>query len=125
MAEIVAGIKVIKFNTWEKYLIEKISKIRVAEKQLLFRMFFLRCMSGAISFLVPVLCSLICFSVFQNTIDLLTVGKVYSMLTLFTNLLHPVRVFFLAKDDNATAIASSERIDKLVRLSSQDELNDD
>lgn len=106
-------------------MIEKISKIRVAEKQLLFRMFFLRGVSGAISFMVPVVCCLVCFSVFQNKIDLLTVGKVYSMLTLFTNLLHPVRVFFLAKDDNATAIASSERIDKLVRLVSQAEIKDD
>lgn len=115
----------IKFNTWEKYLIEKISKIRVIEKNILFKLFFLRMCSGSLSVLVPTLCSLVCFSVYQNSIGLLTVGKVYSMITLFNNLLHPVRIFFLANDDNATAIASSERIDKLVRLESQPEIVDD
>ena len=64
VAEIVAGIKVIKFNSWEKYLIEKISKIRLEEKRLLFKMFWLKGLSGALSFLVPVLCSLVCFSVY-------------------------------------------------------------
>lgn len=116
VAEIVNGIKLIKFNAWEKLIINNIQNIRIKERRLLFKMFFLRGLSTSLSILVPALCSLVCFSLYQNYFDDFTVAKVFSIMTLLSNLLHPVRIFFMAMDSRTAALVSSERLNAIMKL---------
>lgn len=116
VSEIVNGIKVIKFNAWENIMIEKIEKIRKAERSLLFKYFTLQNISLSLRLLVPIFCCLACFSVYQSQIEKLTVANAFSMITLFANLINPVKAFFEALDNRAAALVASSRLDKLLQF---------
>jgi hypothetical protein len=103
-------------------MIAKIQQIREIESKLLKKFFVLKQLSLSLRMLVPILCSLVCFSVYQSEFEVLTVAKAFSMLTLFTNLLHPVKVFFDSLDNRAAALVSSSRLDKMMVLEDRKEL---
>lgn len=62
------------------------------------------------------------FLIFLDT-KVLDVGTVFSLLALYTNLLHPIKVFFLALNNRASSLVASDRIDKLLNIQSVEELN--
>ena len=125
VSEIVNGIKMIKFNAWEPMLIDQTQKIRQSERDTLFRYFLLKSISENLGLLIPLLCCLICFPIYKITADDLTVSKTFSLLTLFTNLLFPIKIYFLSWNTKFSALVSSKRIDKIIGLEANPLQSDD
>lgn len=125
VSEIVNGIKVIKFNTWENFIIEKISKIRLSEKNFVFKYFLAKNFAKLTEYLVPYVLTFLCFWVYQAYVDDLNVTKVFSVLSIFQNLFFPISMFFLAYNARTQSLVSSDRVDKLLKLEDFVPLEDD
>ena len=86
----ISSIKMIKFNNWEGLLVKEIKKYRRRERLLLFVIFSLEGIGRSISNFFPLLSALICFWIYTTYIGELSVSDSFSLILLFSNLIHPI-----------------------------------
>lgn len=114
IGEIINGIKIIKFNAWEKIMNKMILIFRAEEGNLIKRTFLLYGLSASISTVIPVLFGIVVFTIYDTTHDTpLTVPQIYSLITLFNAFLSPVRFFINTLMYNADSRAAASRINSL------------
>ena len=82
ISEIVNGIKVIKFNAWEKFIIEKVGKIRLKERSIVYKLFVASNFLKVLEILVPYILTLVCLWMYQSYVEELTVTKVFTILSI-------------------------------------------
>ena len=83
----------IKFNAWEKVMLSLFLDIRALEKPKISKVFSLQGIGQSISSGVPIICGLVCFSMYYVFIGDLKLSQTYSLLILFQLLLSPLKVF--------------------------------
>ncbi|XP_041353425.1 ATP-binding cassette sub-family C member 10-like [Gigantopelta aegis] len=93
MAEVLAGIRVVKFYAWEDHFVEKINKLRDAELKSLKGRKYLDALCVYFWATTPVLISIITFTTFVLMGNKLTAAKVFTSLSLFLMLIGPLNAF--------------------------------
>ncbi|KAJ3394478.1 hypothetical protein HDU92_006863 [Lobulomyces angularis] len=91
MGEVLAGIRVIKFFSWESSFLEKIESIRNLELKQIFKRALFFAAFGSIVFAIPIIGSSISFIVFslQGPLD---AAKIFPVLTWFQQLRFPLMI---------------------------------
>ncbi|KAH6588650.1 hypothetical protein BASA50_010612 [Batrachochytrium salamandrivorans] len=87
--EVLQGIRVLKFFTWERPFLEQIQAIRKKEVALILKRSLITALVLAISFSVPVLCASLAFVIYGINHEL-EPGRIFSSLTWFNMLRFPL-----------------------------------
>lgn len=125
ITEIVTGIKIIKFNAWEGNFINQIDGIRKKEKSNLINMFFIDGIISGIGNFTPLLCGLISIWLFNTYYERLTTAQTYSLIALYSNLAHPIKIFMMAWVARLNGIVSGDRVMKILKKKDKEEFKDD
>lgn len=115
--EIIAGVKIVKFNAWESVLNKIVKGYRKEEGKEIFKTFTLFNMSHAVSSLIPTALGLTIFTLYEaregKTLD---VATIYKLVTLFNSTLIPIRFYIMGIMGRADSLAASERMNRLVQI---------
>jgi len=114
--DIIHGIKMIKFNTWERVLTHQIKVLREQERQLISSYFLWEGTARSIGYFLPLSSGIVCFWVYINFIGDLSIADTYAMLILFNNLLHPIIVALDALANLASSQISDKRVSRLLKI---------
>lgn len=116
--EIISGIKMIKFNTWEKIMMSQMDTLREKERAYLIKIFLLKGFVRGITNFMPLLAGLCCFWVYnnQNPNDPLTTATTYSLIALFNGFVDPIMYGLIVLDFVIKAFVSNKRIKKLLMV---------
>ena len=125
ISEMIEGIAVIKYNAWEKIIDSQIRYVRKREISLLFKYYLYKGVGMSLGVFFPLISCLIVFwgYNFLNEVPL-TLPQTYSLLALFNNLLHPVRLSQVAYTKRISAMISSRRYDNLKTIELKEPLKD-
>ena len=91
--ETVNGIKVVKFNDWEKERLQKLDAMRKEERKQMMRFFVSNGYSEMLVALTYPITSLLCFWIYSVFFRQLTPGEIYSILALIGSMDNPLRFF--------------------------------
>lgn len=108
----------IKFSAWESVLKDQIMKLRVRELKYIRYSFILRAFSDAIVSLLPIFLGVTTFPLYDIVYpnDPLDISSIMVLLAIYNQLLTPIVLFVLALATQASAKASSSRIEIISRL---------
>jgi ABC-type multidrug transport system fused ATPase/permease subunit len=90
--EMIKGIKMIKFNTWEPYIIKKIRSSRIVEKTITKKIFFLNGLVDASTSFIPVIVGFLSFYLYNLFYQKLSIPEVYAVISIYNNLGTPIRM---------------------------------
>ena len=95
--EILQGIKIIKFNAWEKILSDQIQKLRNSEIKTYRMIFLIRGFGSAIIAFLPVACGLAVFPLYDVLYpdDPLTIPQIINILNIITSIISPLRFYIM------------------------------
>ena len=115
--EMITGIKVIKFNAWEKILDNLINQFRVKEGKFIFREFMIYNMSQAINSLSPTFMGLTIFTLYQHFSGKgLTIPQVYQLISLFNSFAAPIKFVIMGNTTRLDANVSKDRLNSYFNL---------
>lgn len=120
MTEILFGMRVIKFYTWEKHFHEKISACRREELARLKTMKYLDAVCVYTWAALPVVISILTFITYVLLGHELTAAKVFTALALVGMLILPLNNFPWVVNGTLEAKVSLDRIQRFLQLSDQD-----
>lgn len=124
--EVITGMKIVKFNGWEKIMNDQIKKVREEEGRLLFKSFAYFNISQAIGAIIPTALSLGVFITYELYYGKkLEVAQIYELIALFNATLAPIRYFIMGYLGRSEAIASAKRIGELTEVEPIQSLEDD
>lgn len=123
--EILQGIKMIKFEAWENLVAKKLDKLRLEEKNASFFIFLFGGLSETVSSVIPLIVALISFWLYSSIYGKISTAQVYSLLTLYYNLVQPLRLIMFSVSFYLQTLVASKRFQKLAKLKKQDPLKDD
>ena len=124
--EIISGIKIIKFNAWEKFMNQVIRVTRAKECALILKAFLYSNISQGLTSLIPTICGLVVFSVYDATnTKKLNVSQIYELVTFFNALAMPVRYYIMGFMGRLDAIVCADRISKIIKMDPIKPLEDD
>ncbi|XP_050424570.1 ATP-binding cassette sub-family C member 10 isoform X2 [Adelges cooleyi] len=116
MSEIIRGIRVIKYNVWEKYFIEKISSCRKPEVVNLKKRKYLDALCVYFWATTPVTISVLTFSTYIIMGGQLTAAKVFTSMALLQMLISPLNAFPWILNGITEAWVSVKRIQRLIEV---------
>nr|CAB3219632.1 multidrug resistance-associated protein 7-like [Phallusia mammillata] len=114
ITEILLGIRVIKFNVWEGFLIEKVNSIRSDELKSLKGIKYFDAGCVYLWATTPVIISLLIFSIYSVTGHDLTAAKVFTVVALINMLISPLNAFPWVINGLMEAWISINRLEKFV-----------
>lgn len=115
--EVIAGIKIVKFNAWEKVMNKLIKGFREKESSLIFSSFALYNISQAVTAFIPTILGFVVFLLYEVFNDEpLEVSQIYELVTLFNATVVPIRYYINALMSKTDAIAASQRINKVIQI---------
>ena len=117
VSEIVNGIKMIKFNAWENIMIDQVGDIREKESTQLVKFFLIKSFATGIGVLSSSLSGLIVFYLYTQFVGELDLPKVYMILSILNNLVHPIVLLQRALERYLATKVSSERFSLLGKIS--------
>ncbi|XP_057699514.1 ATP-binding cassette sub-family C member 10 isoform X2 [Corythoichthys intestinalis] len=120
MTEILFGIRVIKFYSWEAHFSHKVSECRRGELAHLKAVKYLDAMCVYTWAALPVLISILTFLTFVLLGNQLTAAKVFTTLALVGMLIVPLNAFPWVLNGILEAKVSLERIQRFFKLTNQD-----
>ncbi|XP_030051718.1 multidrug resistance-associated protein 7-like isoform X2 [Microcaecilia unicolor] len=120
MTEILRGIRVIKFYTWEKYFMAKVNHVRNKELHMLKICCYVDAACDYLWDALPVLISILTFMTYVLLGHQLTASKVFTALALVGMLVYPLNVFPWMVNQIVQAKVSLDRIQRFLELSDQD-----
>lgn len=111
--EYFSGIRIVKYYGWESIVSDKIEAIRKEELKINFRGLLLRSYVEILMNMLPIIASVIVFSVFVQVhgADSLNTSTVYTTISLFNLMSNPMRMLVMTLVQFASAKASLARID--------------
>ena len=110
------GIKTIKFNCWEKLLMDRINLFRRTEEKLVFRQTFIRILMEVLGFIMPCVASLVTVLILQGSDRTVSVGDVFFIISIFHCIVSPMKQFGDGFSRLAQAKVSFSRLEKIVNL---------
>uniref|UniRef100_A0A3Q3X7J8 Uncharacterized protein n=1 Tax=Mola mola TaxID=94237 RepID=A0A3Q3X7J8_MOLML len=120
MTEILFGIRVIKFYTWEPHFTQKVADCRKEELSHLKTIKYLDAMCVYTWAALPVVISIITFVTYVMLGHQLTAAKVFTTLALVGMLIVPLNAFPWVLNSILEAKVSLERIQRFFKLTNQD-----
>ncbi|MBN3317851.1 MRP7 protein, partial [Atractosteus spatula] len=120
MTEVLSGMRVIKFYTWEKHFAEKITGCRKQELAHLKTIKYLDAVCVYTWAALPVVISIITFITYVLLGHELTAAKVFTALALVGMLIMPLNNFPWVLNGTIEAKVSLDRIQRFLELSDQD-----
>nr|XP_033794309.1 multidrug resistance-associated protein 7-like isoform X2 [Geotrypetes seraphini] len=120
MTEILRGIRVIKFYTWEKHFMDKVNHVRNKELQMLKFICYLDAACDYLWDALPMLISILTFMTYVLLGHQLTASKVFTALALIGMLVYPLNMFPWMVNQILQAKVSLDRIQQFLELSDQD-----
>nr|XP_015218554.1 PREDICTED: multidrug resistance-associated protein 7 [Lepisosteus oculatus]XP_015218555.1 PREDICTED: multidrug resistance-associated protein 7 [Lepisosteus oculatus]XP_015218556.1 PREDICTED: multidrug resistance-associated protein 7 [Lepisosteus oculatus]XP_015218557.1 PREDICTED: multidrug resistance-associated protein 7 [Lepisosteus oculatus]XP_015218558.1 PREDICTED: multidrug resistance-associated protein 7 [Lepisosteus oculatus]XP_015218559.1 PREDICTED: multidrug resistance-associated pr len=120
MTEVLSGMRVIKFYTWEKHFAEKIAGCRKQELAHLKTIKYLDAVCVYTWAALPVVISIITFITYVLLGHELTAAKVFTALALVGMLIMPLNNFPWVLNGTIEAKVSLDRIQRFLELSDQD-----
>ena len=126
ISEILSGAKVIKFNAWEKIMNKLVKQLRDLEGALIFKSFTLYNLSQALSTMFPTFLGLLVFLLYERINgQKMEIAKIYELVTVFNATIMPIRYFVMALLGRTDAMASTRRINELIKVDPIEPLGDD
>jgi ATP-binding cassette subfamily C (CFTR/MRP) protein 1 len=116
ISEFIDGIKLVKFMAWEEMLYKKIDEIRKDETSLTFKIFTSFGLSYLLVTLIPMCCAIVSIWLYGKVYGKLEVSQIFALLALFTNIIHPIKLWIQALFCFIDAQAACKRIDNLCQL---------
>lgn len=116
ISDTISGIKTIKFNVWEEIVYQRLKKLRLKETKYSGLITLFRGMLETISFASPLLASLISIIIYKSLNNLLTLGDVFYIITVFNSTAYPLRIFFFAFVSVSETKVALNRIELLNKL---------
>lgn len=123
-SEFIKGIKMIKFNAWEKLIQTDFSKIRVLEKKTVVVQFIVQGLTDGITDLTPFIASILSFWLYNTYEGTLTIAQLFSVLTIYSSLIHPIKLYIYTLRLWLRTLVSTERIEKLNMIEQSQGLTD-
>lgn len=124
--EIITGIKIIKFNGWEKLMNNLTLAYREKEGKLILKAFLLYNFSQAVSSFIPTIMGLVIFSTYEIVNGKkLRVSQIYELITLFNGVLMPIQYYIMSMMGRAEALAACDRINAIIQVDNYEPLEDD
>ncbi|XP_078398933.1 ATP-binding cassette sub-family C member 10 isoform X1 [Cetorhinus maximus] len=120
MSEILSGVRVIKFYTWEKHFIDKVTNYREKELGRLRIIKYLDAVCVYMWAALPVMISILIFVTYALLGHQLTAAKVFTALALVGMLIQPLNNFPWVLNAILQAKVSMDRIHRFLQLSDQD-----
>ncbi|XP_054634835.1 ATP-binding cassette sub-family C member 10 [Dunckerocampus dactyliophorus] len=120
MTEILFGIRVIKFYSWEAYFTQKVSECRQGELSHLKAIKYLDAMCVYTWAALPVVISILTFVTYVLLGHQLTAAKVFTTLALVGMLINPLNAFPWVLNSILDAKVSLQRIQRFFKLTNQD-----
>lgn len=120
MTEVLYGIRVIKFYTWEKHFAAKVSSFRAKELKRLRALKYLDAVCVYLWAALPVVISILTFITYVLLGHELTAAKVFTALALVGMLILPLNNFPWVLNGILEAKVSLNRIQRFLELSDQD-----
>ena len=117
--ETINGIKIVKFNAWEKERIEKLDAMRKKEYNGIFKLFVYYGVNDMMNALNTPLIALMCFWIYYVFYGELTTAQIYSMLALVSGLDTPLRFFIYAMLHRGKAKEFCKNYGKLLAVEKQ------
>lgn len=115
--EVITGMKIIKFNAWEKVMNDKMKVFRDKEGGFVMKAFTYFNISQALSTITPTVLGLTVFLLHEYiNKKKLEVYQIYPLIALFNSTLAPIRYFILSMMNTAEAKKSASRIEKLMSI---------
>ena len=93
ISEFIDGIKLVKFMAWEELLYDRIDVIRKKETNLTFKIFTAFGLSYLLVTLIPMCCAIVSIWLYGRLYGRLEVSQIFALLALFTNIIHPIKLF--------------------------------
>jgi ATP-binding cassette subfamily C (CFTR/MRP) protein 10 len=118
MSEVLAGIRVIKFFTWETYFNTRVTKVRKEELKYLKGRKYLDAICVYLWATTPVIISVLTFSLYSLLGNELTAAKVFTSVALFAMLTGPLNAFPWVLNGLVEAMVSIKRIGTFLALKS-------
>lgn len=124
--EMVMGAKATKLNAWEKFIFDRICKIREGELTLLKRVFRLIGLSNGSIQIAPPLCAVISFIIYNTHHDEpLSVPATYSLLILFNLIVTPLSVLSGGITSYSKGKVALARMKKFLKVKNHEKKPDD
>ena len=123
--ETINGIKIIKFNAWEKERIKKLDSMRKKEHKGIFKMFMFYGITEIMNALNTPLIALFCFWIYSAIYRELTIPEIYSMLALVSGLDTPMSFLVYSFLNRGKAMVFCEKFAKLLAVTKQGTQEDD
>lgn len=120
MREVLQSMKIIKFYSWEDAYLEKITKIRNSEMNVIVKVLTLRNILNAIFTSVSTLAGLLSFILLSKTGGSLNPATVFSSLSIFNVLRMPLMILPLSLITSADAYQSLTRIEAFLSAPEMD-----
>ncbi|XP_063242885.1 ATP-binding cassette sub-family C member 10 [Bacillus rossius redtenbacheri] len=116
VAEMLRGIRVIKFHVWEEYFIEKVDRLRAMELRYLGGRKYLDAVCVFFWATTPVLVSILTFTTYVLWGNTLTAATVFTSIALLNMLIAPLNAFPWVLNGLTEAWVSIKRIQRLLEL---------
>ncbi|XP_060081599.1 ATP-binding cassette sub-family C member 10-like [Ylistrum balloti] len=116
MNEVLGGIKIIKFYTWEKHFRMVIDNLREAELQTMKQKQVLCAVIEYVWTLTPILMTLLTFSAYSMLGNTLTASKIFTCVAVFLKLMGSLDQLPMAFNGVIEAVISLERVEKFIAL---------
>jgi ABC-type bacteriocin/lantibiotic exporter with double-glycine peptidase domain len=123
--ELVNGIKLVKFRAWEVLIYDQLDKIRKDETALSFKIFTSFGLSYLQVTLIPMLCAIISIWLYGVVYGKLESSQIFALLALFTNIIHPVRLWIFTMFIYIEASMSCNRVSNYCKLPERDQFLDE
>ena len=115
--EIITGIKIIKFNAWEKIMNNLVKQYRMKEGIYIFREFLIYNMSHAINSLIPTFMGLTIFTLYQHySGKVLSIPQIYQLVALFNSFSAPIKYAIMANTSRLDANISNGRVSSIINI---------
>ena len=110
------GIKTIKFNCWERLLLDKVDRHRQTEQKCVFRQTLLRISMEIVGFVMPCLAALATIVAFNSSSGSVALGDVFFVISIFHIIVSPMKQFGDGYSRLVQAKMSFRRLEKIIRL---------
>lgn len=114
--EMIDGIKSVKFNAWERVIKERLTELRKKEENNYFFKFLFNELSVNVNTLMASILAFVSFGLYYRFYGGMSAGKVFALLTLYYNLVKPIRLVVFAVNNYISAKVASERFIELLNF---------
>lgn len=124
IAEVVSGIKMVKFNAWEEVVLSKIDEYRKRERSLLISLYKWNSVLRGLKIIMPKLSSLILFSFIWGMSKTITIPQMFSILSILNYIEIPLAGIMEVLKSHASTQVASLKMKKILQIREKQPISD-